>query len=166
MKKKNGGGGGGGGHSWTLILAPPPRDELGLHLVDILFHSGIKVDFTEAWGGIQRGSRTERKCVMMSVVTGAAFGQFGLLAALRRGDGELRPLFFFSCIINVISDGNTALTHAAGTGEFVCPIRKNVLPFTRQERRYCVAEKLHRHMHASLILFFFSSGILRKGCME
>lgn len=74
--------------------------------------------------------------------------------------------FFFSCIINVISDGNTALTHAAGTGEFVCPIRKNVLPFTRQERRYCVAEKLHRHMHASLILFFFSSGILRKGCME
>lgn len=163
MKKKWWWGGWGGGstsgHSFRR------HHELGLHLVDILFHSGIKVDFTEAWGGIQRGSRTERKCVMMSVVTGAAFGQFGLLAALRRGDGELRPLFF-SCIINVISDGNTALRHAAGNGEFVCPIRKNVLPFTRQERRYCVAEKLHRHMHVSLILFSFSSGILRKGCME
>lgn len=75
-------------HEWTLIPAPPPRDKLGLHLVDILFHSGIKVDFTETWRGIQRGSRTERKCVMMSAVTGAAFGQFGLLAALCRGDGE------------------------------------------------------------------------------
>lgn len=47
-------------HKWTLILAPPPREELALHLVDILFHSGIKVDFTEAWGGIQRGSHTEK----------------------------------------------------------------------------------------------------------
>lgn len=67
-------------YEWTLIPAPPPRDKPGLHLVDTLFRSRIKVDFTEAWRGIQRGSRTERKCVMMSVVTGAAFGQFRLLA--------------------------------------------------------------------------------------
>lgn len=74
---------------WTLIPVPLPRDQLDLHLPDILFHSGIKVDFTEAWRGIQRGGRTQRKCVMMSVVAGAAFGQFGLLSA------EEMELFFF-----------------------------------------------------------------------
>lgn len=46
---------------WTLIPTPPPREEFCVHLVAILSHGGIKTDFMEAWRGIQRGSRTERK---------------------------------------------------------------------------------------------------------
>lgn len=64
-KKKEGGG---GVYERTLIPAPPPRDELGLHLVDTLFPSGIEVDSTEARRGIQRGGRTERKGGRMCVV--------------------------------------------------------------------------------------------------
>lgn len=40
-------GGGEKVHEWTLIPASPLRDEPDLHLVDILFHSRIKVDLTE-----------------------------------------------------------------------------------------------------------------------
>lgn len=138
---------------WTLT---PPRDKLGLHLLDILSRSGVKVDFTEAWRGIQRGSRTERKHVMTSAVTGAAFGQFRLLADLCIGNGEQRDFFMHhKCNIRWEYSSHTQRG----------PIRKNVLPFTRPERIYGVAERLHKHMHASLILFFFfffsSSGVLR-----
>lgn len=77
---------------WTLIPSPPPREGLSVHLVAILSRSRIKTDFTEAWGGIQRGRRTERrrkkKCIMIYVVTAMTFGQLWLLALCCRGDGE------------------------------------------------------------------------------
>jgi len=40
---------------WTL------REGLSVHMVAILSQGGIKADFREAWRGIQRGRRTERK---------------------------------------------------------------------------------------------------------
>lgn len=46
---------------WTLIPTITPREQLSWHLVAILSHSGLKLDFMEAWRRIQRGSRTERK---------------------------------------------------------------------------------------------------------
>lgn len=46
---------------WTLISTPPPREELGVHLVAILSQGGIKIDLMETWRGIQRGHRTKRK---------------------------------------------------------------------------------------------------------
>lgn len=86
---------------------------------------------------------------MIPVVTAMTFGQLGLLAVCCKGDGELEAL---PCIINVMPYGmHPSHTHTVESRKFVNPIKKNALPFMRQQRTLC--GRPHKHIHVSRMSF-------------